>query len=149
MKNNQDNRNSFVVLTDPQIKFFYNILVYCENKQFNRTGYNKRRFEKIFYGTCKTNVNWDYPTGKRSKENINFNKSVGINEIRIIFSNNIGGSFLYYLRCAFAHNNIRYYGETKDILLIENTYNDKIRMKAKIKFSVLKKLVDAIQKSKE
>lgn len=138
-----DNRNSKPELEDEKLAFFYSILTLWESGEENKVVKNFKSSEikrfldrrtnngnKILFFTCDPN---------RIKKNEDAVYTLYVKDTK----RNRGLSLLYHLRNAFAHNYINWI-ESDGMIIIDYKWQDDLKLKTKIPFSILKNLIETI-----
>lgn len=145
-----DKRPKNKTLTADLLDLFYQVLIFCESDAINEIkfrikdscfnefiSYQNKKKEK-----GKVYLNYNTKLKKKNINKIDFNKELELNEIRFINTKqNVIKSLLWHLRHAFAHNRLSFNDNSNKILCIENVYNGKTKMKAKVRTADLKKFI--------
>lgn len=145
-----DKRPKNKTLTADLLDLFYQVLIFCESDAINEIKFRIKdscfnefisyQYKKKEKG--KVYLNYNTKLKKKNINKIDFNKELELNEIRFINTKqNVIKSLLWHLRHAFAHNRLSFNDNSNTILCIENVYNGKTKMKAKVRTADLKKFI--------
>ncbi len=138
----KDKRNPQSVLTPAHLRFFHSLLTLWESgkepkvaKQFNSVEVKRFLAKTDAKGQVILSIG-DDPTDQSplALSELRFSKTGGAGKAK---------SLLNHLRNAFAHNRISY-GEDNNTILIENEYRGTVRMVGKVRFNVLKELMELL-----
>lgn len=138
----KDKRNPQSVLTPAHLRFFHSLLTLWESgkkpkvaKQFNSVEVKRFLARTDPKGHVILSIGGDPadPTPLALSE-LRFTKTGGAGWAKSLFN---------HLRNAIAHNRISY-GADKNTLLLENVYRGAVRMVGKVRFSVLKELMELL-----
>lgn len=136
-----DNRVPESNLSQSQLRLFHRILTRFESPASPKAVKDFRSIEV-------SQLIKKYQTKKGEKlyldEPLDSRTPLRISEIRFNHNSSKAYELIANLRNAFAHNRIQLDSNDSSILLIDNVHQNKVKMKGKIKFDTLKKLMETI-----